>query len=84
MERIGILGWLTIIAVLIAGCYIIVPAAYKIYRIEKALKMQPTEEERIEIKKKLKKHGLDRQISVIYISHDGKEWFERDGKRCKF
>lgn len=84
MDKLGPLGLIVIIAIIIAGCYIIIPAACKAYKIERAIRMQPTEEERIEIRKKLKKHGLDKHVPVVYISYRGEEWFERNGKRCKF
>lgn len=84
MERLNPLSLVVIIAIIIAGCYIIIPAACKAYKIERAVRMQPTEEERIEIRKKLKKHGPDKRVSVVYISYRGEEWFERNGKRCKF
>ena len=32
---------------------------------------------------RLKKHGLDKQIGIIEIS-DGKLYFYRNGKKCKF
>jgi len=77
MEKLGPLGLIVIIAIIIAGCYIIIPAACKAYKIERAIRMQPTEEEReeerIEIRKKLKKHGLDKRVSVVYISYRGEE-----------
>lgn len=36
-----------------------------------------------DFRSRLKKHGLDKQFSVIEIS-SGNLYFYRDGKRCKF
>jgi len=39
--------------------------------------------EKVEFKKLLRKHGLDRDVSVV--CNDGNGWyFMRDGRRCEF
>lgn len=42
-----------------------------------------TEQEEREFKRKLRKHGLDAQISVIYRK-GGKDYFIRNGQVCEF
>jgi hypothetical protein len=37
-----------------------------------------------EYKRLLKKHGLDRKISVLQTTWNGVTYFERNGQRCLF
>ena len=68
--------FVTIIALLLA-----VYSAQQILDIRMELKMI---QEETKVKQLLRRHGLADRFSVVFIKQDGSEWFERNGRLCKF